>query len=270
MAITRENIREEAPLITGPVKVRMVAVSPTKEEAAKLGVNLNNEPNYLIERDEELIYRLDFYLEGKFVKGEDGKLSQKDIVMKGEEEFTQIFRLPIFISDRISVSSGKGKLPQDTIQFINIHGQTSFIPEGGEAPTWFDTTGKRPAYRQEATLYEFLIVACKQNTSKEAPSILMDTTIPEMIEGNLDELKSIVEDFSDNMFYVLVGVNDEGWQEVYKTPASSLTRMKNVIKKANDPGYPWNADFSETLSYYVPTTGSSETATKPELDIDYV
>ena len=271
MAISRDNQREENQLITGPVKVRMVAVSPeTKEEAAEYGVFLTNEPNYITERDGEVIRRIEFYLQADFVEV-NGKVSQTSLVPKDAREFSQVYRLSIFLSDAMSVSAGTGKTPEGTVQMIDKHGKTAFVVEGAEQYTWFDYDSARPAYKQEATLYEFLVAACHQNTSKDADSVLLETDPMDLIEGNLDELRQIVEEFADSDFYVLLGVNENGYQEVYKTAASTIRGIKTVIKKANDKLYPWKADFSEVLNYYNPSLESaSATSKKPELDIDFV
>lgn len=258
---------EYAPL-TGPVCVKLLACCPTLEEAKGLGINLNKEPKYFGVDNETgaNTARLDFYLSAEVID-RNGTLLQNVITGKDDKVETYTFKVAIFLQDEPCVASGAGKLPAGTLQYIDGHGKTAFIEDGKATPDWIDDATKVPAKKGEAGLYEFLIAATKANTSSQAPMIRLETDISDIIAGDVEELRSIVSIFSDEEFYVLLGVNDDGYQEVFRG-AYAKTKMgvKVLTTKASDKGYPWKCAYTPKLQYYNPEVETK----KADVDVDYV
>ena len=271
MGFSKDNqVKLEYVPIVGPVEVSLLACCPTLEEAQELGIPMNKETNYF-GFDEERncsTARLDFYVKAEFVE-RNGALMQNILPAKDDKVFSQVFKIPVFLSDEICTTSGKGKLPEGTIQFIDKHGKSAFIESGKPTPEWIDDESKVPAVRGEASLYEFLIAATHQNTGKTAPSIRLETTMQDIINGDVSELQAIVAMFNEETFFILAGVNDDGYSEVFRG-AFARTKMgvKSLITKAEDKGYPWKCEFAKTLQYYNPSAPIQKS--KPEVDVDYV
>lgn len=269
MGFTKENqSKAEYTPLTGPVCVKLLACCPTLEEAKELGINLKNEPKYF-EIDTETgnnKARLDFYLTAEIIE-RSGALMQNVITAKDDKVENYTFKVAIFLQDDPCVASGTGKLPQGTLQYIDGHGKTAFIEEGKPTPNWIDDATKVPAKKGEAGLYEFLIAATKANTSSQAPLIRLETNISDIIAGDISELQALVTTFSDEEFYVLLGVNDDGYQEVFRG-AYAKTRLgvRLLTTKASDKNFPWKCAYTSKLQYYNPEIETK----KADVDIDYV
>ena len=188
--------------------------------------------------------------------------------MKDDKVTTYTFKVAIFLTDEDCTTSGAGKLPAGTLQYIDCHGKTAFIEEGKATPDWIDDATKVVAKKGEASLYEFLVAATKANTSSSAPPTKLDTNISDIIEGNIEELQDIVNKFHDETFYVLLGVNDDGYQEVFRGFfAKTKMGIRGLLNKASDKAYPWKCSYSSALQFYNPEINEQK---KPSVDVEYV
>lgn len=185
---------EYGKLKVGVLAFKVVALNPTLEELSKLGIDLQNEPQYLSTGDNnEQKVRLDFWL-------------QSDLL----ENLTKV---SFFLENKLVVS--KNGKPQ----FINHYGNNTYADTIEEANSrvdsngnsYFKLDGARQAYVGEALLIDFLKAWLDIRRNNK---IILDN-FNALFDGNVSELKELVNNFNNLKVQAYLYVNDAGYQTVY-------------------------------------------------------
>jgi hypothetical protein len=239
--VSTEKTVTQKTLFTGLGDFKIIAVNPTAKALESVGVKLKNEPAYISETDEGVKrVRVDFWIKEEV---------NTDIVTK----------VSLWLEDRIYVGKTKGKT-----QFINSYGKTSWgtAEEEGlpkDFSTYFKTKGARPAYKGEEELHNFL--SCFLNTIYDTRNDKYDECLLEntenLFKGDFSELKGVIKMFKDNTIRILLGVDDNGYQQTYnkffeKTCVSPNYKKWNSILEEDYKTF--NADFQNDfeLKPYIP------------------
>ena len=172
MAIQAGNVSERKVYI-GLAKMDVVAINPTLEELRALGVNAQNDPNYLGTTDDgKAQLRLDIWL----------KHENPDILVP----------IKFFIQDKLSTSQAGLK------EYMNKFGYSSYGDSiediKSKVPDWFDTDTLRQAYVGESRLISFIRNWICVPRNGEA-------TIDDwnkLFQGDVSELRSYVGTTPDN------------------------------------------------------------------------
>lgn len=248
-----EKFFKEVANYTGVSLLKVLAVNPSLEKLQELGMNFQNEPNYLSEGEGgSKKVRLDFW------------------VTNGELTTKMVF----FLENVPRKPSQNGN-----VQIINNYGQSTWAKdiEGALARTgkgnkkWFKPEGARIALSGEVELMEF--IANWLNVNPDDSLVLKD--IEAFFTGDVSELEEYAEIAKDNKFYGLLTVTEnEGkfYQNVYNKltlrsqfrEATAIQRVARHIKSQEEAGYPIKAEYSLTYQVYTPTMES------PKPDNDFI
>lgn len=182
-------------LYTGLTDVQVVAINPTKDEAEKLGIRMNNDPVYLSTDDTtgNRKVRLDVYVKSK--------------------ETDRIDKMAFFLEEVFKTSSN------GNLQFINDFGVSTWAPSAEEATNrvdkngnkWYSGQGIRQCYSGEAELVDFLMkllnIGRGEIAKLDNPKALFD--------GNVSELKEVFKANAGREVQVLYYVreNDGNWYQ---------------------------------------------------------
>tara|TARA_R110002020_G_scaffold181402_1_gene376347 strand:- start:681 stop:1469 length:789 start_codon:yes stop_codon:yes gene_type:complete len=203
---------------SGLTNVKVIAVNPTMAELHALDINVKQEPNYDISFSDTDYKKIVFW-----VSNTEGN-----------------FKLEILMNNTPRVSkSGKH-------QWINTVGQSTWSEE---APTyeWWKSEGQRKAYTGEETLINFAKAWANVASGDE---VSFDT-IDAIANGNVDEIKSLVEVLGSNEVRVLIGVKDDKYQQVYTKYFGRVKPQRDdlFVRALNDDYGQFNADFNADLKW---------------------
>ena len=203
---------------SGLTNVKVTAVNPTMAELHAIGINVKQEPNYTIEFSGEAYNKLVLWLNNS-----DGN-----------------FKLEILMQNKPKVSQN-GKF-----QWMNNIGQSTWSEE---APTyeWWKSQGERKAYVGEETLINFI----KAWANVASGDDVYLETINEIANGNVKEIKALIDALTTNEARVLIGVKDDKYQQVYTKYFGRVKPQRDdlFIKALNDDYGSFNADFNADLKW---------------------
>ena len=221
MAITSNNSSEE---VMGGIKsysgisnFSIVSVNPTLEELHAMDIKLRQEPNYRIELNGEAYFKLVFW-----VKNED-----------------LTTRLEILMQDKPRTSK-TGKF-----QWLNAVGQSTWSEEKPTYDWWQKPETSRKAFTGEETLINFV----KAWANVAPGDNVYFETIDKIVQGDVTEVKNIIQALNSNMVRLLVGVKDGKYQQVYTKHFGRVKPQRNDLfaKNLNDEYGSFNAEFNTTL-----------------------
>src|SRR3990167_590536 len=163
-----DKVVQERKLYTGLCPMKIIAINPTKAQLSKLGIEFRNDPVYLIEDDAKQIkLRLDFYV--------------------ANTELQLITKVSLWIENKLRIAKS------GAFQWINAQAQNCFAEEA-DAYKWFQHETARKAYVGEVDLHNLLKAWGNVAPSDECKLETMDA----ILEGNIKELKALVQDLKDN------------------------------------------------------------------------
>lgn len=203
---------------SGLTNVTVKAVNPTMAELHAMDINVKQEPNYTVEFSGESYNKVVFWLNNA-----EGN-----------------FKLEILMQNKPKVSQN-GKF-----QWMNNIGQSTWSEE---APSyeWWKTDGQRKAYTGEETLINFVKAWANVASGDE---VYFDTIVA-ISNGDLAEIKALVESLKTNQVRVLIGVKDDKYQQVYTKYFGRVKPQRDdlFIKALNDDYGSFNADFNADLKW---------------------
>ena len=205
-------------LYSGLTNMSVIAVNPTMAELHALDINVKTEPNYFLELNGTEYFKIVFW-------------------MKNSDLTT---RLEILMTDQPRVSqSGKN-------QWINNIGQTTWS-EGKPSYDWWKADGERHAFVGEETLINF--VKAWANVA-QGDEVSFETG-KKISNGDVSEIKALVNVLKDNQVRVLVGVKDDKYQTVYTKHFGRVKPQRDdfFVRNLNDDYGSFNADFNADLAW---------------------
>jgi hypothetical protein len=192
---SNEQVSTERKLYTGVTNFKVTAVNPTMDEMKALGMNPKNDPSYFTQVEgENKKLRIDLYIQ-----------ANKDTNELNAEIKTKI---SFWLENAVRTNKDGNKS-----QFINKKGQVAWPKGTEETPTyeWYSKEGLRKAYIGEEFLIPFIQAWANV---KQDDNCGLDT-ITKIVEGDVTELKTLVEVLKSNAVRVLLGVKDGQYQSVY-------------------------------------------------------
>lgn len=199
MAIESNSSKEQVVSVPkfydGIGNFRVLAVNPTVEQMAKIGIELKNEVQYTnIEMQ--------------------GDLKNKIVFIVSNEKHKIITRVEFVVSPNTRSSASSSK-----IQFINEYGNTAWADslediKDNEKMAWFNTETAREAYEGEEKLINF--IRAWANVGNEG-KVFLDNP-DKVFNGDVSELRNLVTRLKSNEVRLLLGVQDKGdrqYQKVY-------------------------------------------------------
>jgi len=250
MAISSNNSNEEVaggsgiPLYVGIAPMKVVAVNPTMAELHDIDVPVKVEPQYVdVSIGGDTYNKLTFWLQCI------------------EPKFTTRFDVLVKPEPRIAKSGKK--------QWCNSIGQFAFADnKASEQYDWFKDTGVRQAYVGEETLMDF--IKCYANVANGDECAF--ETIDKIMQGDVKEIKQLVNALSDNRVRVLLGVKDGKYQQVYTKHFGRLKPFRKdlFVKSLNDDYGAFNAEYNSTLELekYSPSLIAPDPAVKEDETLD--
>lgn len=234
MAISSNSSNEEVaggsgrPMYVGIAPVKVVAVNPSMAELNDIGFNTQVEPNYVdVSIGGDTYNKLTFCIKCL----EPDFTTRFDILVKPE------FRL---------AKSGKQHWCNSVGQFAFADGKAS------EAYDWFKSDGERQAYVGEETLMSFVKAYANVANGDECAFETMD----KIVQGDVSEIRQLVNALSDNRVRVLLGVKDGKYQQVYTKHFGRLKPFRKdlFVKELNGDYGAFKAEYNATLDLekYVP------------------
>ena len=203
---------------SGLTNVNVIAINPTMAELHAIDIKVKSEPNYNITMGEEDYFKLTFWLnntEGNF---------KLEILMQNKPKVSQ---------------TGKH-------QWINNIGQSTW---SNESPTydWWKPEGSRHAFGGEETLINFVKAWANVASGDE---VAFDT-IDKIVNGDIGEIKALIDVLTANEVRVLIGVKDDKYQQVYTKYFGRVKPQRDdfFIKALNDDYGSFNADFNADLQW---------------------
>ena len=157
-------------------------------------------------------------------------------------------KVPIWLEDKL-MQSQDGTMKQ----YINNVGITCWIKDNEEAPVWFKGP-YRQAYLGEEILYRFISAWTNIDPKKEGSQIILDTPFEELLEGNVSELRDLIDSFGDQQIRVLLSVKDGKFQDVYGKvflPAGStyVKKLQSVLADDKKRGYPYKSNYQGSFAF---------------------
>jgi hypothetical protein len=247
--------REGFSLWTGLCDFKVVAINPTQEELADLlnvDVEKVKDPEYTgTTENGEAKLRIDVYLRN--------------------EEHNITTKVVFWTEDRESISK-KG-----STQFINEVGTSVWCattPEEASNIDWFTNRAYRVALVGEADLYNFFVAWFNIDPRAADSEVVLDTPFSEVVNGNLEELKGLLDVFNQRQVRVLLGVKDGKYQDVYSKvflPGGStyVKRLEQVLERDAESGYPYKGDYQNSfeLKKYTGESAPEETVSASSVDV---
>jgi len=244
---SNDEVVKDNKLYTGLTLATVVAINPNKEQLSKIGIEVEEEPNYVGQPDEagNQTNYVDFYLQ---------------ISNKNDEEELLIPRpqkLRFFLTKAFRVSR-KG-----TNQIIDAAGRTAYIdPENEEYDygrfNWIDRDSARPCYVGEDRLTQFLInwlnIKPGDNARLEHPENLF--------KGDLTELNAIAKQFLKNEVRIMLTVHTtqdgKRFQNIYNNyfDRATITSFTYWEKHFKDNNGKFQDDYSFEFIEFKPSSPS--------------
>ena len=203
---------------SGLTNVNVIAINPTMAELHAIDIKVKSEPNYQVAIGDENYFKLTFWLNNS-----DGN-----------------FKLEILMQNKPKISqTGKH-------QWINNIGQSTW---SNESPTydWWKPEGSRHAFGGEETLINFVKAWANVASGDE---VAFDT-IDKIVNGDIGEIKALIDVLTANEVRVLIGVKDDKYQQVYTKYFGRVKPQRDdfFIKALNDDYGSFNADFNADLQW---------------------
>lgn len=207
-------------LYAGIATVSVLAVNPSKDELAKIGINVQNEPEYTVSFSDDTFNKIVFW-----VKSE-------------EPDFTS--RIEILVQPKMRTSKDGGKS-----MWVNNIGQITWSDQVPGYDWWKNPDKSRKAYVGEDTLINLLKAWANVANGGE---VSIDTPT-KVFAGDVSELKGYVEHLKENRFRVLFGVKDEKYQVAYTKHFGRLKPVRDdlFIKELNDEYGSFKAWYPKNL-----------------------
>lgn len=173
--------REAFKKYVGYFEGEVVAVNPDLDGLSKLGINLEDEPEYVKEVDDK----------EKDASGElqvVGKVKQVSVIFYIRDKKTgAIFPYRLFLKNKIRMDKTKTKT-----QFMNSQGASSWAEEESGLHEFMTKNGQsvRKAYEGEADLYDFVKTWLNQADFKKDYELVFDWK--KIMSGNVKEIAKFV------------------------------------------------------------------------------
>ena len=245
-ASTQEVVGSGMKLYSGLTNVNVIAVNPTMAELHALDIKVKSEPNYQVSFSNE-----DY---------------NKVVVWLGNED-TKV-KLEVLVQPKARVSqNGKN-------QYINAIGQTTWS-EGKPSFDWWKAAGERHAFVGEETLINFVKAWANVANGDEVSF----ETGKKISNGDVSEIKALVNVLKDNQVRVLVGVKDDKYQTVYTKHFGRVKPQRDdfFIRNLNGDYTSFNADFNAdlvwgthnpTINLVTPDSKETEDWTMPDKPVN--
>lgn len=268
--------------VTGLGRFSVAGFNLTKKELEKLGVNLQEEPAVMGEREvtqDDTKLKVETCRITIWLRMESETVAENyddNGVRKSRQipnpHFGKLFRINHTIENRNWISAEKGKM-----QFLNAVGKSAWAANIADTPDYFKVrTPVYPALRGLAGLYEFLVAWTNIDQTKSDSIVMLGekpTDVNEIFNGNfsiIEELNSLVPNMTSNQLNMLIGV-DGSYQAVYGGKA--LGEMFTVKDKDNlyenaTGQYGFKGDFQDSfvLQTYDPMAMLATPAALPKAD----
>ena len=221
MAITSNDSNQE---VMGSIKnysgisnFSVLTVNPTMEELHAIDIKVKQEPNYFLELNGEDYFKVVFW-----VKNED-LITRLEILMQNKNR-----------------TSKTGKF-----QWLNATGQSTWSEETPTYDWWKNPETSRKGFTGEETLIHFI-----RAWANVAPgdNVYFDT-IDKIVQGDVTEIKALLDTLKNNQVRLLVGVKDGKYQQVYTKYFGRIKPQRDdfFVKSLNDEYGAFNAEFETTL-----------------------
>ena len=223
MAITSNNSDQEVmnsiKSYSGLSNFNVVAVNPTMQELHAMDIKVKQEPNYFLELNGEDYFKIVFW-----VKNND-LTTRLEILMQNKQR-----------------TSKTGKF-----QWLNNVGQSTWSEGKPSYDWWQKPETSRKAFGGEETLVNFIKAWANVAPGGDA----YFETISQMVQGNVDELKGLVNVLKGNQVRLLVGVKDGKYQQVYTKIFGRIKPQRDdlFVKSLNDEYGSFNAEFATDLKW---------------------
>ena len=189
-------------LYTGVCNMKVKGVNPTRKELSEiLGKEMENEPTYKGTDDSGTpTMRIDFWLQAE------------DQI--GSTKIDTIVKMPIYLDSKDMKNQAGTKN-----KYINNKLQTTYATSIDTLPEWYETSTVRVAKKGEEELLMFLSTLAKLDRKEDSFDVNFGD-YNAILKGDTTEIKSILEQTSDNTIRVLLGVNSDlekerNYQRVY-------------------------------------------------------
>jgi len=243
-----KTVKEKA-LYTGLAPCKILTVNPNKSELSKMGINFDNEPTYISNKEGRNQLRFDFWVAAQLNEGNNpvGKLS-------------------LWLTEEIFVGAQKGKT-----QFINKYGKTGWGMSASECGEYFLADGARPAYKGEEDLHKLLSAFLNtvfDTKNKKYDDCVIDSP-KALFGGNYTEINNIINSYKNNTVRLLWGVDSNGYQTIYskyfeKTCVNPNYTNWNKVLDSQYGGF--KADFQSEFTFQAYIQQAKATQTKPDAE----
>jgi len=243
---------------TGLIPYKIVAVNPNLAELKELGIEYQQEPQYIHQNDdgsERALVR--FYLENReftYVneEGEDVTIPEGEITRVTNDHW-------ISAEDFVGQNSGK-------TQYVNKYGRTTWAldMEDLETKSYFQNVEARAAKKGEEALYKFIfawanmVYNVKTETFDECR-----VDISKVLNGDASELKAVVANLGEYTIKLLTGLKiseKEGTTRIYQATYSkhflkhnqeSYGYFKKYVDEIANDGEAYNAFKADFYSWEI-------------------
>lgn len=214
--------------IYGIAPFKVLTVNPTMEELNAIGVNAQNEPNYIGDKTRIEIWCQSVLNAEPVVGSPDKSLKELGI------EKQLVSKMSVFISNEQKSNSDKTKYV-----WINNYGQVLSAPTGSSpSQSWWKKQGERIAREGEIELIRF--IRAWVNASPSTDEVFIDDW-DKLMAGNVSEIREIIKTYKDNIVRsaIEISISKDGkafagiynghhepwnvtglknWQDQFKTP----------------------------------------------------
>jgi hypothetical protein len=179
-------------LYTGIGTFKVKAINPTLEELHAMGVMYQSEPEYTVNFGEEDLTKIVFWI-------------GNDKVAAAPLEFI--------------VTPGPWRSSTDKVKVYNAEGQDSWLPMNDDGS--FETEGLPEFFKQHDTIYAIpkgmdkLTNCIRAWANVASGGTCKLETVDAVANGNVAELKALLDQIKDNEFRALLFVKDGKYQKVY-------------------------------------------------------
>lgn len=252
MAITGNSSTEvtvrEKTIWTGLADCKVLAINPTLTELNDLGINAQNDPQYI---------------------GDDGRV-RLDIWVKTDNPQNVTTKFSLWLENKHRESQA-GKP-----QWINKYGKTAWYNDESESQDWFLKDGVRQAYIGEEDLHKFLqaYLNVVYNTKDKKYDECRIDNMEAIFKGDYSELQSILTAYPDNTVRVLLGakITEEGniYQNIFNKffeRTCVKPNYKNWEKNACGE-YGFKADIQDSFEFQEYTGSPSVTSATADAETE--
>lgn len=177
----KREVRDGGQKFVGLGEWTVIAVNPDKEELAEMGINVDDEPEYLGEQENEKYARIAFFLR--------------------EQNTKAVGSISFFLKNKEIVFEDKDGNEKGTL-WINDKGTTTFLEKGkseDDLPSWFVKDSEvRQCLEGEDQLYTFLKNWIQLDFFDAETSMVFD--IKKLLKGNVRDLREFVDNDLTKIF----------------------------------------------------------------------